>query len=210
MCSQACSETAVICRSRLCKSEAATAGGVEANIVVRSDRRNACRNFLSTPDRSFRRCWRPSARYLLTALGTLPVLFFRSVPRQLMDAMMGFAAGVMVAASCWSLLVPAIERGGVLRRRDSVCWPAGLFCTWPISCCPICTGSFRMKRPRRARRWRGTDSALLMFAMTLHNFPGRHGGRCGLRRPRCRFREWRWPLESGCRTSPKGWRLRSR
>src|SRR5687767_1561964 len=41
--------------------------------------------------------------YLLTAVGTL-----------LMDAMMGFAAGVMVAASCWSLLVPAIEAGGVL------------------------------------------------------------------------------------------------
>jgi zinc transporter, ZIP family len=49
--------------------------------------------------------------YLLTAIGTLPVLFFRSAPRRLMDAMMGFAAGVMVAASCWSLLVPAIESG---------------------------------------------------------------------------------------------------
>jgi zinc transporter, ZIP family len=38
--------------------------------------------------------------YLLTVLGTVPVLFFRSVPRRLMDAMMGFAGGVMVAASC--------------------------------------------------------------------------------------------------------------
>ena len=46
--------------------------------------------------------------YLLTAIGTLPVLFFKSAPRAVMDAMMGFAAGVMVAASCWSLLVPAI------------------------------------------------------------------------------------------------------
>jgi zinc transporter, ZIP family len=52
--------------------------------------------------------------YLLTAVGTLPVLFFRSAPRRLMDALMGFAAGIMVAASCWSLLVPAIARGGVL------------------------------------------------------------------------------------------------
>jgi ZIP family zinc transporter len=51
--------------------------------------------------------------YLLTAIGTLPVLFFKSAPRRLMDAMMGFAAGVMVAASCWSLLVPSIEAGGV-------------------------------------------------------------------------------------------------
>ena len=30
--------------------------------------------------------------YLLTAIGTLPVLFFRTAPRRLMDAMMGFAA----------------------------------------------------------------------------------------------------------------------
>ena len=51
--------------------------------------------------------------YLLTALGTVPVLVPQSVPRRFMDAAMGFAAGVMVAASCWSLLVPAIARGGV-------------------------------------------------------------------------------------------------
>lgn len=52
--------------------------------------------------------------YLLTVLGTLPVFFFRSAPRRLMDGMMGFAGGVMVAASCWSLLIPAIASGGVL------------------------------------------------------------------------------------------------
>jgi len=51
--------------------------------------------------------------YLLTAIGTLPVFFFRSAPRRVMDGMMGFAGGVMVAASCWSLLVPAIASGGV-------------------------------------------------------------------------------------------------
>ena len=53
--------------------------------------------------------------YALTAAGTLPVFFFRSAPRRLMDAMMGFAGGVMVAAACWSLLVPAIDTGGVGR-----------------------------------------------------------------------------------------------
>ena len=51
--------------------------------------------------------------YLLTAIGTLPVLLVRTMPRRLMDAMMGFAGGVMVAAACWSLLVPAIETAGV-------------------------------------------------------------------------------------------------
>ena len=54
--------------------------------------------------------------YLLTAIGTTPVLLFRSAPRRLMDALMGGAAGIMVAASCWSLLQPAIEMRGT--------WPA--------------------------------------------------------------------------------------
>lgn len=36
--------------------------------------------------------------YLLTVLGTLPVLLLHSAPRRLMDTLMGFAAGVMVAA----------------------------------------------------------------------------------------------------------------
>ena len=52
--------------------------------------------------------------YLLTVIGTLPVLLFRSAPRRLMDSLMGFAGGVMVAAAAWSLLQPAMERGGVL------------------------------------------------------------------------------------------------
>lgn len=47
--------------------------------------------------------------YIVTALGASLVFFFKSVNRKLMDAMMGFAAGVMIAASFWSLLSPAIE-----------------------------------------------------------------------------------------------------
>jgi len=51
--------------------------------------------------------------WLLTALGSVPVLYARQAPRRLMDALMGFAGGVMVAAACWSLLVPALRLGGV-------------------------------------------------------------------------------------------------
>jgi len=65
--------------------------------------------------------------YLLTALGTLPVLFFRSAPRRLMDGMMGLAAGVMVAASCWSLLVPAMASGGVLAAAVGLLAGAAFF-----------------------------------------------------------------------------------
>ena len=58
--------------------------------------------------------------YVLTAIGTLPVLLVRSVPRRLMDAMMGFAAGVMTAAAGAMLyvvveeLIPETVRAGAV------------------------------------------------------------------------------------------------
>lgn len=45
----------------------------------------------------------------ITALGAAFVFFFKRVRKGIMDAMLGFAAGVMIAASFWSLLSPAIE-----------------------------------------------------------------------------------------------------
>ncbi|MBW6514796.1 MAG: ZIP family metal transporter, partial [Candidatus Syntrophosphaera sp.] len=46
--------------------------------------------------------------WLMTAVGAAFVLFFRSFKPWLLDTMLGFAAGVMIAASFWSLLNPAI------------------------------------------------------------------------------------------------------
>lgn len=52
--------------------------------------------------------------WLLTALGAAGVFFMKKLNQKLLDLMLGFAAGVMIAASFWSLLAPAIEmsRGG--------------------------------------------------------------------------------------------------
>jgi ZIP family zinc transporter len=47
--------------------------------------------------------------YGLTALGAGTVFFFKSINRKVLDAMLGFAGGVMIAASFWSLLAPAIS-----------------------------------------------------------------------------------------------------
>jgi len=47
--------------------------------------------------------------WLLTAAGAGLVFFFKSVNQKVLDFMLGFAAGVMIAASYWSLLAPAIE-----------------------------------------------------------------------------------------------------
>jgi len=48
----------------------------------------------------------------MTALGASFVLFFKSIKHSVLDTMLGFAAGVMIAASFWSLLNPAIEMSG--------------------------------------------------------------------------------------------------
>lgn len=47
--------------------------------------------------------------WFLTALGASVVFFFRTMNRVVLDGMLGFTGGVMVAASYWSLLAPAIE-----------------------------------------------------------------------------------------------------
>lgn len=48
--------------------------------------------------------------WLVTALGAATVVFFSSPSPKLLNLMLGFASGVMIAASFWSLLQPAIER----------------------------------------------------------------------------------------------------
>ena len=53
-------------------------------------------------------CW------LVTALGAAVVVFFKNVNQTVMNLLMGFSAGVMIAASFWSLLSPAIEMGSEL------------------------------------------------------------------------------------------------
>ncbi|RPH53815.1 MAG: ZIP family metal transporter [Acidobacteria bacterium] len=111
-----------------------------------------------------------TATYLLTAVGTLPVLFFRSAPRRLMDAMMGFAAGVMVAASCWSLLVPAIDRGGVIPASVGLLL-GGAFLYLADQVLPHLHGEFPDEATVEGPRVAWQRSALLMLAMTLHNVP---------------------------------------
>ena len=50
----------------------------------------------------------------ITALGAAFVFFFKKINKSVMDAMLGFAAGVMLAASYWSLLSPAIDMSNSL------------------------------------------------------------------------------------------------
>jgi zinc transporter, ZIP family len=64
----------------------------------------------------------------MTALGAGLVFFTKEVKRYVLDAMLGFAAGVMIAASYFSLLAPAVEFAEALRgyQRWSGSWAGDL------------------------------------------------------------------------------------
>ena len=51
---------------------------------------------------------------LATGVGALPALFFKDVPDRVLNTMLGGAAGVMLAATSFSLIVPGIEHGDLL------------------------------------------------------------------------------------------------
>jgi ZIP family zinc transporter len=108
--------------------------------------------------------------YALTVIGTLPVLMFRSAPRRLMDAMMGFAGGVMVAASCWSLLVPSLEAGGVTPAVVGLLAGGG-FLYVADQMLPHLHSEFPDEAIVEGPRVAWQRSTLLMLAITLHNFP---------------------------------------
>ena len=109
--------------------------------------------------------------WFVTALGAALVFFTRQVERRLLDAMLGVAAGVMIAASFWSLLSPAIELsggswvpaalgfllGGVLLRGIDRILP---------HVHPALAG---VEAEGVSTSWR--RSTLLVLAMTLHNIP---------------------------------------
>ena len=111
----------------------------------------------------------------VTALGASGVFFFKTISKKVLDGMLGFAAGVMIAASFWSLLAPSIELseemglipwipavigflagGAFLRLTDKILPHLHLF--EPIEKAEGVKTSFK-------------KSTLLVLAITLHNIP---------------------------------------
>lgn len=111
----------------------------------------------------------------VTALGAATVFLARTISRRLLDGMLGFAAGVMIAASYWSLLAPAIE----MSLADAVpAWvPAavgflagGLFLSALDKLLPHLHFGLPLEAAEGMKtRWQ--RSLLLILAITLHNIP---------------------------------------
>lgn len=103
---------------------------------------------------------------LATGAGAIPVLFTKQISDRLLDIMLGFSAGVMLAATSFSLLVPAISQGGA--------WVAVLGLVMGALTLHLIDRFVPHFHPvagpegppsRLARVW------LFVIAITIHNFP---------------------------------------
>ena len=104
--------------------------------------------------------------WLITALGSATVIFFRQVNQKILNIAMGFSAGVMIAASFWSLLQPAIERAEVTLET-----PAWLVVTIGFLCGAVFMWATD-KTVAIARKGRCKNRILLLLlSITLHNIP---------------------------------------
>ncbi|MGT2907157.1 ZIP family metal transporter [Streptococcus dentiloxodontae] len=114
-----------------------------------------------------------------TVVGAAIVFFFKNISRKLLDVMMGFAAGVMIAASFWSLLEPSISYA---QNNDYGTW------SWLPAAVGFLVGglSLRLIDALVPHLHLGKDvseaegiqpdkklskTALLFLAITIHNFP---------------------------------------
>ena len=110
--------------------------------------------------------------FLMTSLGAAAVFFFRGEVRPgLRRALLGFAAGVMTAATVWSLLLPAIERSAETGR-----WPPWLPAAAGIALGVVFLAALDSALPCIRSRRRPVSAVrrqdlLLITAITLHNIP---------------------------------------
>jgi ZIP family zinc transporter len=115
------------------------------------------------------------AAFAATALGALPALALRSVPARAEGLMLGFAAGVMLAASAFSLIVPSIDSGATLFGGRI---PAALLAAAALGAGALVMVGIDRALPhehrhlgRHGREAQWARVWLLVLAILLHNFP---------------------------------------
>lgn len=155
---------------------------------------------------------------LMTAIGALPVLFTKKTNRGVRDLALGFAAGVMLAASFFSLIIPSLD-ASELRYGGSVV-PAAIACVailLGIGMVALLNELLPHEHFEQGRE--GPEAAslrriwLFIIAITIHNLPeglavgvafGAGGSEGGCRLPLVsafRMRQKVWPLRYHC----SGW-----
>lgn len=110
--------------------------------------------------------------YGVTALGASFVFLFKKVNRNIMDAMLGFAGGVMISATFWSLLSPAIDLADNLKMTSWFVVSIGFICGGLLLFIgdKICN-HLLIKNNKYSNKNSFKRCLLLIISITLHNIP---------------------------------------
>lgn len=113
--------------------------------------------------------------WFITALGAAIVFFFREVKKSIMDALLGFSAGVMIAASFWSLLSPAIEMANSMQMISWLVVFLGFFGGGLLLFLGDKFYDFVQRKMKKNINTSTSNklkrSLMLVFSITLHNIP---------------------------------------
>lgn len=104
--------------------------------------------------------------WAVTALGAALVFMFKKIHKNILDSMLGIAAGVMIAASFWSLLSPSIEMANVL-KINIILSVAGGFLSGGLLL--FIGDKFMNKMQNKSSNLKRT--LMLIVSITLHNIP---------------------------------------
>ena len=111
----------------------------------------------------------------ITALGASLVFFFKKINKTFMDGMLGFAAGVMIAASFWSLLNPAIQMATNLKINAWIICFAGFFSGGLLLfLSDNIYKQYIKKNPKNIEESKEISfkrCLMLIFSITIHNIP---------------------------------------
>ncbi len=110
----------------------------------------------------------------LTALGAALIFFFKDVKQVVLDGMLGFAAGVMIAASFFSLIIPALDYAEELNTLNPVLIVvAGILCgTLFLRMLDLVTPHLHPNQDLvEGAKSKMQRTTLLVMAITLHNIP---------------------------------------
>ncbi|MCR4616124.1 MAG: ZIP family metal transporter [Clostridiales bacterium] len=110
--------------------------------------------------------------WAVTAFGAGIVFLFKKVNKNVLDAMLGFSAGVMISASFWSLLSPAAEMSQSLNMNTVFVLLSGFLSGGILLFC----GDKLFSRLERSKGYAENSGSkrrcmLLIFSITLHNIP---------------------------------------
>lgn len=105
----------------------------------------------------------------ITALGASVVFLFKKVNKTTLDAMLGLSAGVMIAATFWSLLSPAIEMANELKLNSWLIVSLGFLSGGLL----LYVGDkiFDKLTKKKSNSHSIKRSLMLIFSITLHNIP---------------------------------------